>query len=165
MSRQLVSLCCLVFTACGASAATESSARGGVPIIAPPPGVELEPSASTAESADEGAPVALGQAAPDEPKGVLDKDEIRRVVRSHHDGIRACYEVALARDPYERGRIEVRFLIGVDGKVVTASVFQSTLTDPRLERCIVDEAKTWVFPKPEGGGIVTVTYPFTLSSS
>ena len=41
-------------------------------------------------------------------------------------------------------------------------VAQSDLPDKAVANCIAASVKLWVFPKPEGGGNVVVTYPFVL---
>jgi hypothetical protein len=33
----------------------------------------------------------------------------------------------------------------------------------RVENCIVQAVRRWEFPKPLGGGIVIVSYPFVLT--
>jgi len=51
------------------------------------------------------------------------------------------------------------------GRVVPASVVQaSTLGDKPTEDCIASAVRTWQFPKPKGGGLVIVAYPFKLTT-
>jgi hypothetical protein len=33
-----------------------------------------------------------------------------------------------------------------------------------VEDCVVRTVRQWKFPKPQGGGIVTVSYPFNFTS-
>ena len=45
-----------------------------------------------------------------------------------------------------------------------ASVLQnSTMGNARVENCIVQAVRRWEFPKPLGGGIVIVSYPFVFT--
>jgi hypothetical protein len=44
-------------------------------------------------------------------------------------------------------------------------VQQSTLGDDTVEQCIAQAIERWTFPKPSGGGIVIVSYPFVLKTS
>jgi hypothetical protein len=37
--------------------------------------------------------------------------------------------------------------------------------DSTVESCINARVKSWQFPKPKGGGIVVVTYPFLFKQS
>jgi hypothetical protein len=34
-----------------------------------------------------------------------------------------------------------------------------------LESCVAGRVRTWQFPKPKGGGVVIVTYPFIFAQS
>jgi hypothetical protein len=95
--------------------------------------------------------------------GTTDKDAIRRVVRMHISEIRACYNEGLKVDPALAGRITIEFVIGPSGQVEDATATDITgLGDPRLPTCIEAAIEQWVFPKPRGGGRVTVSYPFNL---
>ncbi|HLT39652.1 MAG TPA: AgmX/PglI C-terminal domain-containing protein [Enhygromyxa sp.] len=95
--------------------------------------------------------------------GGMDKDVIRRVVRSHINEIRDCYNLGLAKDPTLAGRIAIEFTIGPSGAVEQAKATDlDGLADPAVPACIVAAIETWVFPEPRGGGRVTVSYPFNL---
>ena len=41
----------------------------------------------------------------------------------------------------------------------------TTTNTPELEKCIAGRVRTWVFPKPKGGGVVVVTYPFMFKQA
>jgi len=56
----------------------------------------------------------------------------------------------------------VRFRVGPDGKILAAELAEDTLGDPKVGTCMLGSVKRWVFPKPEGGGEVVITYPFVL---
>jgi hypothetical protein len=43
-------------------------------------------------------------------------------------------------------------------------VDSSTLKSPSVEDCVVRRMQSWVFPKPKGGGMVIVNYPFVFTS-
>lgn len=95
-------------------------------------------------------------------KGGLDKDIIRRIVRTHINEVRYCYNQGLARDPNLKGRVAVQFTIGPSGKVPVAVVAQTSLKDKNVANCVAKAVKRWKFPKPPGGGNAVVTYPFVL---
>jgi TonB family protein len=63
------------------------------------------------------------------------------------------------------GRVMVRFVVAPNGTVGAAIVQDSTLGDNDVEHCITDTVKTWTFPKPTGGGLVVVSYPFVLKQA
>ena len=96
-------------------------------------------------------------------RGALDKEIIRRTVRRHLNEVRFCYDQALAAHPSLAGRVVVQFTIAPTGRVL-ASLLQSTsLGSPAVEACVVVAVRRWEFPQPEGGGLVSVSYPFLLS--
>jgi len=94
-------------------------------------------------------------------RGSLDKRVIRGVIHEQIGMIHQC--LSTYGHPGEGGRIAVRFIIRGDGNVTDASVDESTFDNPRLEKCVLAAPQYWRFPKPEGGGIVIVTYPFEMS--
>jgi TonB family protein len=98
-------------------------------------------------------------------KGALSKEVIRRVVRSHMNEIKFCYEQQLAGRPDLAGRVAINFIISPSGAVQSASVAGSTLGNATAEGCMARAVRRWSFPAPEGGGIVVVTYPFMLQSA
>jgi TonB family protein len=79
-----------------------------------------------------------------------------------HDA-KYCYEPELAKNPKLSGRIEVQFTISAEGKVIAVVLVSSTMNNPKVERCLVNAIRRWRFPKPSGGGIVIVKYPFSFS--
>ncbi|HVE82180.1 MAG TPA: adventurous gliding motility protein GltG [Myxococcales bacterium] len=100
-----------------------------------------------------------------EVMGSLDKELIRQVIRSHRDQIRYCYETQLARFPNLKGKVAVKFVISAMGSVASSQVAQSTTSNAELEMCVAGRVRTWVFPKPKGGGVVVVTYPFLFQQA
>jgi len=95
--------------------------------------------------------------------GPLDKAIIRRIVRSHINEVRHCYNKGLTKDPKLEGTVTVSFTIGASGSVTESKVKSTTLGDVAVGKCIATAAKRWKYPKPKGGGVVVVTYPFALS--
>lgn len=96
-------------------------------------------------------------------QGKLDRNLIAAKVRTYLAGIKACYEYQLKRDPNLRGKITVRFTIGIDGKVTEATIVSSTLNDQQVKDCMKRRIMRWKFPKPEEG-TVTVSYPFIFTA-
>ena len=97
-------------------------------------------------------------------RGSLSKSIIRRIVRRHLNEVRFCYqkELQVKRDLY--GRLVVNFTIAGNGQVITSGVSRSTLRNVNVETCISRAVRRWLFPKPQGGGLVVVSYPFVLRS-
>jgi hypothetical protein len=95
-------------------------------------------------------------------RGSLGSDVIRRVVRQHLGEVRYCYERALLRRPALSGRVGTSFVIGESGAVISSKVESSTLGDAPVEECIAAAVRRWEFPRPAGGGLVLVNYPFVV---
>ena len=74
-----------------------------------------------------------------------------------------CYEQELTKKPDLGGRIMVQFTIAASGQVIASVLQNSTMGNARVENCTVQAVRRWEFPKPLGGGIVIVSYPFVLT--
>ncbi len=98
-------------------------------------------------------------------EGSIDKELIRRVIHQHRSQIRFCYESELVRHPGMNGKVTVRFIIGATGAIRRANVETSTLGNATVENCIVSRVYQWQFPRPKGGGIVVVNYPFLFKEA
>ncbi len=96
--------------------------------------------------------------------GSLDKSIIRRVIRTHLNEVRFCYEKELMKAAALSGRITTRFTIGATGAVVSSGIEASTLGNPAVEACVAAAVRRWDFPRPEGG-VVVVSYPFVLKAA
>ena len=95
--------------------------------------------------------------------GSLDKELIRQVIKRNINQIRYCYESQLTRNPKLSGKVSVKFVISASGSVAQSQVAQATTINAELETCVAGRVRTWVFPKPKGGGVVIVTYPFVFT--
>ena len=127
-------------------------------VMAPNGGVEgaLDKNADRDAGMTQGEPVVLG---------ALDPEIIRGIVREHADQIRYCYESELTRTPGISGEIIMKLVINGDGKVTQASTAETQMKSANVEGCLATKIKTWIFPKPKGGGIVIVNYPFVFKQS
>lgn len=97
-------------------------------------------------------------------RGVLSKAAIRKVVHKQLVPMAiVCIETYGERG--SSGRVDLKFVIDNEGKVMRAEMVSSTLHNERVDDCVVDRAKLMVFPKYDGIGPVTVTYPFEMSLS
>ena len=104
----------------------------------------------------QGTPVILGS---------LDKEIIRRIVQEHASQIRYCYEKELTRTPGIYGKVKMKWVINGEGKVTQSQTEETQMHNANVENCLASKIKTWVFPKPKGGGIVLVSYPFVFKQS
>lgn len=94
--------------------------------------------------------------------GSIDRELIRRVVRSHLDQLKYCYEVQLTKNPKLSGKVAVKWVVTEQGTVSSSVVAQTTTGNNELDTCVAGRVLTWVFPKPKGGGVAVVTYPFVF---
>jgi TonB family protein len=97
--------------------------------------------------------------------GARDPGRIYRAVDDHLTDLTSCYQQGVSVKSDLTGRVSVEFIIGPNGRVVRASVKESTLHSPPVETCIVQAVQTWEFPAPDGGGIIVVGYPFYFPPS
>jgi hypothetical protein len=128
----------------------------------PAPGTAA-PHATANGPAPKTEPAKVGSGSPG-VSGRLPPEVIRRVVQRHLPRIRLCYENGLKKNPDLKGKVVVKFVIGRDGSVSTASGAGSDMPDVGVVSCVVTAVRGMSFPQPEGG-IVTVTYPFSFASA
>ncbi len=95
--------------------------------------------------------------------GFCKEANIQKVVSTRQGGIQYCYEKELARNPELQGKVTVSWRIGLDGKVQTVNIEESTLGNKEVEGCIRRNIERWVFEKPEGG-MCQIRYPFVFSA-
>jgi TonB family protein len=127
----------------------------------PPLADKQEPTAEVPQSRAGARPDTIpGQAS---VRGGLDKEIIRRIIRFHINEVKFCYERQLARNPALGGRVVVKFTIDETGRVVSSSLGETTMNSAPVETCVVTAVRRWEFPRPAGGGIVNVAYPFVLT--
>lgn len=96
--------------------------------------------------------------------GGLDKEIIRRVIRRHANEVRFCYEQALVKQPDLYGKVVVKFAIAPQGSVSTAVPADATV-GYEVGRCVSEAVRRMEFPKPLGGGVVMVSYPFVFRAA
>ena len=94
----------------------------------------------------------------------LTKDEVGKVIHRHLSEVRYCYEASILREPDLEGKLVLGFTINGSGKVKIAEVRTSTVTDSKLDDCIVRRLVAWRFPQTKGGIDVGVTYPFIFKT-
>ncbi|MFZ5468447.1 MAG: TonB family protein [Myxococcota bacterium] len=92
--------------------------------------------------------------------GGLSKDVIAKVIKRHQNEIKFCYEQELQKTPDLSGKVAVMFTIDPTGAVAEANVSESSLGSANTESCMLGRIRRWKFPEPQGGGVVTVTFPW-----
>jgi len=99
--------------------------------------------------------------------GSIDKELVRKVIQDHAAQIRYCYETQLALNPRLAGKVSIKWVINGDGSATSPQVDGSatTLEDAKVHECMMSRITSWQFPKPKGGGIAVITYPWILRSA
>ena len=96
--------------------------------------------------------------------GAIDTTVIDAYIRRNLVHIRDCYVKELKNNPKIAGRVLINFIISASGDVSSSKVQRTTLNNAELENCVAEQVKKIKFPKPKGGGIVIVNYPFTFKN-
>jgi hypothetical protein len=103
--------------------------------------------------------------------GSLSREYIQAQIAEIVPLVMECYEMELAQAPSLAGNLKVRFKIIGDeeygGLVVESQILkESSLVDQAgLVECVRETMYALRLHAPEGGGEVTVTYPFKFQSS
>ena len=92
-------------------------------------------------------------------QGDLDKAIIRRYIKRNIQKIQYCYEKELLAKSNLAGTVSTNFLITPNGNVASST---GSGVDPEVANCVANVIKGIEFPKPKGGGSVSVNYPFTF---
>ena len=101
--------------------------------------------------------VAIGPAS---TAGDLDPNTIRRYIRRKLPSIRHCYEKELMVKQNLSGTVLVQFQISPNGAVQGTAA--GGMGNKSVESCVGETISTIQFPKPKGGGMVNVRYPFVF---
>ena len=73
--------------------------------------------------------------------------QITAVITNNRNGIKTCYQRALARDnSLTRGKITVKLTLGISGRVKHAAI-DGPQQFRVIEPCIKDLVARWVFPQ------------------
>lgn len=74
--------------------------------------------------------------------------------------MRCCYERGLLKAPKLEGKMVVKFVIGLNGTVTTATEdSEPKFDDAQVTGCLLSVVRKLKFPRPVGGGEVIVRYP------
>lgn len=96
--------------------------------------------------------------------GTIDREAVRRVVRSKLNEIKNCYERALNTNKELEGKVVIRFIIEEQGRVKIANTKSTTLNNKQVEECVAMRIKNAIFPEPPPGTVAEVDYPFVFGA-
>ncbi|ACY18106.1 FHA domain containing protein [Haliangium ochraceum DSM 14365] len=94
--------------------------------------------------------------------GDLDKNIIRRYIRRKLPQITYCYEKQLLVRSDLSGTVVTQFQISPQGVVLNS---KADGVSKEVSSCVATVMQSITFPKPKGGGLVQVRYPFTFRPS
>lgn len=98
-------------------------------------------------------------------KGAVDRAGVRRVIMVNLNTIKACYERQLRTQADLRGKLVLTWVVGEQGRVVSAGVKSNELGSREVANCIIERLKTWRFPDPPPNSEYEVAaYPFVFSN-
>lgn len=102
--------------------------------------------------------------------GTIDREAVRRVIRSKLHEVKSCYERVLNTLPKGQqleGKVMIKWQIVAKGYAKNSSVdkAKTTLGNSAVENCIRDRLASWIFPEPPEGMTAEVSYPFVLNQS
>lgn len=87
------------------------------------------------------------------------QSEMLVFLESKKEEIRACYESRLIHKPGLAGKVEIAWVLGLNGRASEVRFLSDSLRDPQLANCLRSRVLDWNFPKPKHGSVM-VKYPF-----
>lgn len=94
----------------------------------------------------------------------IDASLIDKEIKRKLSQIRYCYQRELQLKPGLGGTLSIAFTIAADGSVSRAGVKRDGLGSSAVADCVVARFHQMQFPRPAGGGLVMVTYPFSFAA-
>jgi outer membrane biosynthesis protein TonB len=95
-------------------------------------------------------------------RGTLPAAQLSAVIKgAPSKQVQTCYERRLKDNNLLQGSMKVLLTIGATGSVRAVSV-SGTLQDAQVYACVKRVAKTWKFPRPQGG-CVRIEAPFQMT--
>ncbi len=94
--------------------------------------------------------------------GTIDREAVRRAVRSSLQAFKACYEREYKSNTSLQGKVVISWEIHERGVAKNAKVVRdkSTLNNAAVENCVRSRMLEVKFPEPPPGTVAEVTYPF-----
>ncbi len=98
-----------------------------------------------------------------EYEGSIDRDMVRRVVRTKLYPISVCYKSELKDNKGLKGRVLFEIEVQEDGKARSAKVVSSELGNDNFHNCVIQVLKQAQYPTIPVGTIAVIRYPFTFA--
>ncbi len=94
----------------------------------------------------------------------IDKEAIRRIIRSNRNAIKSCYDKELTRNPTLSGKIVLQWQITNGGKMINSKVKSNDMSTNTLGPCIMNRLRVLQFPDPGPVEIAEVAFPFVFEA-
>lgn len=94
--------------------------------------------------------------------GAMEREDIDKELCGVLEQIYGCWSEAGPVAGWLGDALVIRLVIGPDGSLLTAEVDVRTTRFPSAPGCVSDHLDELRFPRPPGGGLVTVDYPIRV---
>ncbi len=95
--------------------------------------------------------------------GTVDREQVRRVVRSILAQIKSCFDRGLVTNSNLEGKIVIHWEVVEQGHVKLSNVKDSPKELKEVATCVAAKIREQRFPEPPGGSYYEVDYPFMMS--
>ena len=97
--------------------------------------------------------------------GSIDREAVRRAVKSAMSAFKACYERELKKDSKLEGKVVISWEIHEKGVGKNSKVVKdkSTIGNSSVEECVRERILAIRYPEPPAGTVAEVTFPFLFS--
>jgi hypothetical protein len=85
------------------------------------------------------------------------------VIKGNLKQVKICYKRGLNQDHSLEGKITVKWTVGTGGHVLGTKIEGSSLSSKKVEGCLVERLKTWIFPEPPAKETVDIICSFEMS--
>jgi hypothetical protein len=94
--------------------------------------------------------------------GTVDREAVRRVVKSIYSQIKNCYDRGLRVNSDLEGKVIIHWEVYEQGHVRTANVKEASQELRAVAECVALHIKDQRFPEPPAGSYYEVDYPFMM---
>ena len=84
-------------------------------------------------------------------RGRMDTYDIQRGIEPHAGDIDACFQKNTRRKRYLGGKIVLEFFVSAQGELERVQIKESDLGAWKIERCLLEVARSMQFARPKGG--------------
>lgn len=96
-------------------------------------------------------------------EGALEREVVHKVILEHRNELRSCYDSpSYLRTSTFGAHVTAEFIIEPEGEVSESKIEETSVKDVVVISCILDVVSRMVFPEPDDGQPVTVSWHFEL---